>query len=69
MPKRYFYCSLCEERDTLESLQTELNRIKRDIDTIKQMEISGQAKQLPLLELQIELEKVKEKMHKLVDEL
>ena len=73
MPKHYnrycCYSAICVHKDTLESLQTELNSIKRDMDTIKQMEISDQAKVIPLLELQNKINEVKEKMHNLIDKL
>ena len=75
MEKYYIrdYCSLCssicQQKETLESLQTELNSIKRDMDTIKKMEISDQAKVIPLLELENKINEVKEKMHNLVDKL
>ena len=71
--RRRDYCSSCslncKKEETLESLQAELNSIKRDMDTIKQMEISDQAKVIPLLELENKINEVKEKMHNLVDKL
>lgn len=75
MNKRLLYSSCsccsstCKPKDTLESLQTELNSIKRDISTVKQMKISDEAKVFPLLELENKIKEVKQKMHKLVDEM
>ena len=57
------------KRDTYESLKNEYDSIKRDISTIKDMEISEEAKKLPLEELEKQINEVKEKMHNFIDTL
>lgn len=53
----------------LEDLIKELNSVKNDMSIIKGMEISEEAKKLPLEELQKQLGEVKEKMHDCIDTL
>lgn len=74
MNKKYYSrfcgCQLtCKPKDTLESLKKELDYIKEDINTIKQMQISEESKEPALKELQEQVNNVKERMHKLVDEM
>lgn len=57
------------KRDTYESLKKKYDSIKRDISTIKDMEISEDAKKLPLEELEKQINEVKERMHNFIDTL
>lgn len=56
-------------KDTYEKLKEEYQAIKDDICTISAMEISDEAKKLPLEELQKQISDVKERMHNCIDEL
>lgn len=58
-----------ESIDTYGKLKEELDSIKADIHTISTMEISEEAKSLPLEELQKQIKDVKERMHKCIDKL
>ncbi len=57
------------ERDTIESLKKEYDSIHNDILTIENMEISEEAKKLPLEELEERVNDVKERMHNYIDTL
>ena len=52
-----------------DKLLEEINAIKRDISTIKAMEISEEAKAKPIEELEKQIAEVKERMHNAIDEL
>lgn len=54
---------------TYEKLKEEYDSIKSDMHTISTMEISDDAKKLPLEELQKQINDVKERMHDCIDEL
>lgn len=55
------------KRDTFEELKEEYDLIKRDMNVIKNMEISDEAKALPLKELQEQINNIKERMHDVID--
>lgn len=55
------------KRDTFEELKEEYNLIKRDMNVIKKMKISEEAKDLPLKELQEQIDAIKERMHDVID--
>lgn len=55
------------KQDTLNDLQKEYESIKRDMRIIKEMEISDEARKLPLKELQEQINDVKERMHDVID--
>lgn len=59
------------ERDAtrLEELIDEVDSIKRDIETIKEMKISDEAKVKPIEELEKQIAEIKERMHNAIDEL
>lgn len=57
------------KRDTYESLKTEYDGIKKDIQTINGMNISEEAKQVPLKELKEQINEIKERMHNCIDKL
>lgn len=52
-----------------DDLKEELDSIKRDIDTIKDMEVSEEVKKPILAELEKQVNEVKEKMHDYIDTL
>jgi len=58
-----------QKRNTFESLKFEYDTIKTDINIIKRMEISEEAKQQPLKELSDQIDEVKERMHNYIDTL
>lgn len=58
-----------EFKGTYEKLKEEYDSIKSDMHTISTMEISDDAKKLPLEELQKQINDVKERMHDCIDEL
>lgn len=58
-----------EKRVTFESLKTEYDSIKNDITTIKRMDITDEARELPLKELYKQIDDVKENMHNYIDTL
>lgn len=58
-----------EKRATFESLKTEYDSIKNDIITIKRMDITDEARELPLKELYKQIDDVKENMHNYIDTL
>ena len=63
-------CSCLEKKkDTWEELKREYDYIKSDMNRIKDMEISDEAKKLPLEELQKQIDDVKERMHNYIDTL
>ncbi len=63
-------CSCLEKnKDTWEELRTEYNSLKSDMNYIKRMEISDEAKKLPLEELQKQIDDIKERMHNYIDTL
>lgn len=51
----------------LEELIDEVDSIKRDIETIKDMKISDEAKVKPIEELEKQIAEVKERMHNAID--
>lgn len=55
--------------DTYEKLKEEFDSIQNDIFTIINMEISEEAKRLPLQELETQKNEVKERMHNYIDTL
>ncbi len=57
------------KRDIFESLKKEYDSIQSDIFTINNMEISEEAKKLPLAELEKQVNDVKERMHNYIDTL
>lgn len=57
------------KRDTYESLKTEYDGIQKDIQTINDMNISKEAKQVPLKELKEQITEIKERMHNCIDNL
>lgn len=57
------------KRDTYESLKTEYDGIQKDIQTINDMNISEEAKQVPLKELKEQINEIKERMHNCIDKL
>ncbi len=57
------------DANSLDKLQDELNSIRNDIKTIKLMEISEEAKKLPLEELENQVSEIKERMHNAIDEI
>lgn len=70
--KTHYYCcaaSICTPKETLESLKTEYNNIKKDMDTIMKMEISYEAKAVVVNELQEKIDDIKKRMHALIDKL
>jgi seryl-tRNA synthetase len=57
------------DKTQLDELVEEINAIKRDIKTIKEMKISDEAKVKPIEELEKQIAEVKERMHNAIDEL
>lgn len=57
------------DKDNLNDLIKDINAIKRDILTIKNMDISDEAKAKPIEELEKQILEVKERMHNAIDEL
>lgn len=57
------------KRDTYESLKSEYDGIQNDIQTITNMNISEEAKQVPLKELREQINEIKERMHNCIDKL
>lgn len=57
------------KNDTYESLKAEYDGIKNDIQTINDMEISDEAKQIVLKELNEQINEIKERMHNCIDKL
>ncbi len=63
-------CSyLAKKKDVWEELKREYDSIKCDMNRIDGMEISAEAKKLPLEELQKQIDDVKERMHNYIDTL
>ena len=58
-----------KKRTTWDDLKQELESIKRDMTSIKDMEVSEDAKAPILKELQEQANEVKEKMHDYIDTL
>jgi len=58
-----------QKRDTFESLKKEYDSIQSDISIIKNMEISEEAKKIPLEDLEKQVNDVKERMHNYIDTL
>ena len=58
-----------KKRDTYESLRQEYDYFKGDIERITEMNISDEAKKLPLEELQKQINEIKERMHDYIDTL
>ena len=56
-------------KTSFESLMEELNSIKDDIRMIKNMQVSEEAKQPILAELEQQVNEVKEKLHDCIDTL
>ena len=57
------------KKDTLKDLKKEYDYIKADVDTINQMQVSQEAKEPILKELQVQIDEVKERMHNFIDEM
>ena len=57
------------KRDTYESLKAEYDSIQNDIQTITNMNISEEAKQVPLKELRDQINAIRERMHDYIDKL
>lgn len=57
------------KNDTYESLKEEYDGIKNDIWTINNMNVSDEAKQIVLKELNEQINEVKERMHNCIDKL
>ena len=57
------------ERDItdFDKLKKELDSIKRDVEKIKDMEVSEESKEPILKELEIQINEVKERMHNAID--
>lgn len=63
-------CRYLEKKeDSWERLEREYDSIKCDMNRIDEMEISDEAKKLPLEELQKQIDDVKERMHNYIDTL
>ena len=58
-----------KDSQQFDKLLEELKSIKRDINTIKQIEISDEAKAPAIAELEKQIAEVKERMHNAIDEL
>ena len=57
------------KRTNWDDLKCEFDSINRDVSTIKEMEVSEEAKAPILAELQRQINEVKEKMHVYIDSL
>lgn len=57
------------KRDTYESLKAEYDGIKDDIETINDMNVSNEAKQIVQKELNEQINEIKERMHDCIDKL
>lgn len=57
------------KRDTYKSLKGEYDGIQDDIRTINSMNVSDEAKQIVLKELNEQINEVKERMHDCIDKL
>ena len=57
------------KRDTYVSLKAEYDGIKNDIQTINDMKISDETKQIVLKELNEQINEIKERMHNCIDKL
>lgn len=57
------------KRENFNNLKKEYDAIKHDISRIKTMEVSEEAKQPILSELQMQIDDVKERMHNYIDQL
>lgn len=55
--------------DAYESLKAEYDGIKDDIKTINDMNVSDEAKQIVLKELNEQINEIKERMHDVIDKL
>ena len=64
-----FKCYDDRKTTSLDDLMEELNSVKRDISTIKNMEVPEEAKTPILRELKRQVNEVKEKMHDYIDSL
>lgn len=64
-----FMCYDELEKGTYESLKAEYDGIKNDIQTINDMKISDEAKQIVLKELNKQINEAKERMHNCIDKL
>ena len=69
MRDRAFYGLDSKRKSTWDDLKQELNSIKRDMDTIKNIEVPEEAKEPILAELHKQSNEVKEKMHDYIDSL
>jgi len=67
--KNMFVYVTINRPDTWEGLQKEFQKTKTDIDVVSEMDVSPCAKLLVSVELNAQLEKIKERMHKFVDTL
>jgi hypothetical protein len=68
-PRMLNCCVSKSKTDTYESLRKEYDCIKSDIKAIENIEISEDAKKLPLEELNKLLNDIKERMHNYIDTL
>ena len=57
------------KRERLEDLKEEYDAIIKDMDIIKNMQVSEEVKQPILTELQEQIDEMKEKMHAFIDRL
>lgn len=57
------------KRTTWDDLKCEFDSICRDVSTIKEMEVSEEAKRPILAELKKQINELKEKMHNYIDAL
>ena len=69
MNSRAFHDIEDTKKETLGDLMQELNSVERDINTIKAMEVSDEAKKPILAELEQQKNEVKERMHNCIDKL
>ena len=58
-----------QPKTTFDNLMHEFNSIKQDINVINNMEVAEEAKAPILVELQKQINEVKEKMHDYIDAL
>ena len=58
-----------ERKETIEELKEKADNIKEDIDKIKQMKFSKPVEQSCIYELNKKLIEIKNKMHKLINEM
>lgn len=69
MNPKAFHSIEDDEKESLGDLMQELNSIERDVDTIRGMKVSDEAKKPILAELERQKNEVKERMHNCIDRL